>query len=267
MNTISDAEFFQFQRFIYDTVGISLSNAKKGLVSSRLARRLRPCGVGSYGEYFSLLQGGESPSELQTAIDLLTTNETYFFREPKHFEFLRHQLASPAALPRAPRIWSAASSSGEEAYSIAMVLQDARPGQPWDLLGSDISARVLERARHGHYSTARTQNIPPAYLRRFCLKGQGSQAGTLLVERDLRSMVRFMQINLNAPLPSIGSFDVIFLRNVLIYFDADIKRKVVARVLGALRPGGWLLIGHSESLAGVDHSLRAAAPSIFRKTP
>jgi chemotaxis methyl-accepting protein methylase len=167
MNTISDAEFFQFQRFIYDTVGISLSNAKKGLVSSRLARRLRPCGVGSYGEYFSLLQGGESPSELQTAIDLLTTNETYFFREPKHFEFLRHQLASPAALPRAPRIWSAASSSGEEAYSIAMVLQDARPalGPAWfghQCAGARASAaRTLLHRAYAEHSARVSETLLP----------------------------------------------------------------------------------------------------------
>jgi chemotaxis protein methyltransferase CheR len=139
------------------------------------------------------------------------------------------------------------------------------PGQPWEVLSSDISARVLERAQRGHYSTARTQNIPADYLKRFCRKGEGEYEGTLLIERSLRSKLRFMRVNLNTPLPQLGLFDFIFLRNVLIYFDIDTKRKVVARVLNTLRGGGWLLIGHSETLAGVNDTVEQAAPAIFRK--
>jgi chemotaxis protein methyltransferase CheR len=192
--------------------------AKKQLVMGRLGNRLSHCGVGSYGEYFRLLKEGDSPLERQIAIDLLTTNETYFFREPKHFEFLKKQLPSMGDKSRPLRIWSAAGSTGEEAYSIAMLLEDLLPGRTWEVLGSDISTRVVERARTGLYSTAREQHIPPDYLRRFCRKGQGEQDGTLLVARALRSKVRFLHVNLNAPLPQFGSFDVVFLRNVLIYF-------------------------------------------------
>lgn len=267
MDQISDAEFAQFQRFIHEAAGISLSAAKKSLVAGRLARRLDQCGVRSFGDYLRLLHGAECAAERQIATDLLTTNETYFFREPKHFEFLAQAIKSVPAGPQPFRVWSAAGSTGEEAYSIAMVLEDAGGGRPWEVIGSDISARVVERARRGHYSTARTEGIPERYLRRHCLKGLGEQAGTLLIERGLRTRVEFRQINLNSRLPAIGPFDVIFLRNVLIYFDAETKRRVVERVLGVLRPGGWLLIGHSESLTGVTDALQPLAPAIFRKPP
>jgi chemotaxis protein methyltransferase CheR len=265
MNKISDIEFGHFQRFIFEAAGITLSNAKKSLVSGRLAKRLHACRLTSYGDYFRLLMSGESPAELQTAVDLLTTNETYFFREPKHFQFLRSVIASAAPRAEPFRVWSAAGSSGEEAYSIAMVLEDCLPGPGWEVISSDISARVLERARTGHYPMERLTNFPTGYLQRFCLKGQDTQEGTLLIDRKLRSKVRFLQVNLNAALPPLGAFDVIFLRNVLIYFSLETKRKVVARVLTALKPGGWLLIGHSESLNEVSEAVELAAPAIYRK--
>lgn len=262
---ISDHEFAQFQRFIYDAAGISLSSAKKALVCGRLAKRLQHCQLASYGDYFRLLASGQSPQEVQMAVDLLTTNETYFFREPRHFDFLRARLEAPRDASQPVRIWSAAGSSGEEAYSIAMVLEDRLPGTGWEVVASDISRRVLDRARVGHYVMERAQNIPRDYLRRFCLRGRGDQDGTLLVERSLRARVRFLQVNLNATLPQLGSFDFVFLRNVLIYFNAATKRAVVRRVLDTLRPGGYLLIGHSESLHGIVDDLEGVAPSIYRK--
>jgi chemotaxis protein methyltransferase CheR len=261
---ISDHEFAQFQRFIYEAAGINLSSAKKALVCGRLAKRLQHCRLTTYGEYFRLLSSGQSPQEVQMAVDLLTTNETYFFREPRHFEFLRAKLDAVRG-ERPVRIWSAAGSTGEEAYSIAMVLEDCLPGSAWEVIASDISQRVLERARLGHYVMERAQHIPQDYLQRFCLEGQEQHAGTLLVERSLRSRVRFLQVNLNATLPQLGAFDFVFLRNVLIYFNADTKRRVVRRVLDTLRPGGWLLIGHSESLHGIVEDLPSVAPSIYQK--
>ncbi len=263
--TITDQEFLQFQRFIYDAAGIHLSPAKKALVGGRLSRRLQQCGVKSYGEYFKLLISGEAQAEVQTAVDLLTTNETYFFREQKHFEFLRKVILTGRSGPPPFRVWSAASSSGEEAYSIAMVLEDCLTGQPWEVVGSDISQRVLQRARAGHYPMERATHIPQSYLQRFCLKGTGAQQGTLLVDRSLRSRVQFTQVNLNADLPDLGLFDMIFLRNVMIYFNNDTKREVVARVLGQLKPGGYFCIGHSESLNEITNAVRPVAPSIFRK--
>jgi len=264
MVAITDQEFAQFQKFIFESAGITLSPAKKALVSGRLARRLDLHNSGSYGDYFRLLSSGKVPQEVQMAIDLLTTNETYFFREQKHFDFLRQKVRTfPISQPL--RIWSAAGSTGEEAYSIAMLLEDVRGTYPWEVMASDISARVLQRARAGHYPMERARHVSQDYLRRFCLKGEGEQDGTMLVEKSLRNKVKFLQVNLNEPLPNIGAFDVVFLRNVLIYFNAETKRRVVERVLSVLQPGGWLLIGHSESLHGVNDAVHTVAPSIYRK--
>jgi chemotaxis protein methyltransferase CheR len=267
MLSITDKEFAQFQRFIYDAAGITLSPAKKSLVCGRLMKRVHQFKLRSYGDYFSLLMSGTQPGEAQHAIDLLTTNETYFFREPKHFDFLKHQAIEARNSRRAPvfRVWSAACSSGEEAYSIAMVLEDCLGAGHWEVTGSDICMRMLERARAGHYVDERISHIPASYLKRFCLKGTGNQQGTLLVERDLRSRMQFMQINLNASLPQMGMFDMIFLRNAMIYFNLDTKRQVVARVLALLKPGGHFVIGHSENLNGVCNVLETVAPSIYRK--
>ena len=263
--TITDREFSQFQRLIHQIAGISMSPAKKVLVSGRLAKRLRHHQLDSYGEYFRLLTSGRIQGELQTAVDLLTTTETYFFREPRLFDFLRDQIL-PAHQPGRPfRVWSAASSSGEEPYSIAMTLANRLGETPWEVIGSDLSTRVLEKARTGHYSLERAQHLPKQYLVDYCLKGVGAQAGTFLVDPKVRGRVRFMQINLNAELPRLGEFDVIFLRNVMIYFDGETKSRVIARMLPLLRPGGYFVVGHSESLNGIGGGLQTVMPSVYRK--
>lgn len=264
MHVITDTEFGHFQRFIYDAAGISLSPGKKALVSGRLAKRLQARQLQSFSDYFKLLKSGDA-GEVQMAVDLLTTNETYFFREPKHFELLRAVAQAHRGRGQPLRVWSAACSSGEEPYSIAMVLADVIGETGWELIGSDISTRVLERSRLGHYPLERTRHIPQAYLKRFCLRGVGEQDGTLLVERSLRQKVQFRQINLNEPLPQTQPFDVIFLRNVMIYFNAETKRQVVARLVAQLKPGGYFLIGHSESLNDISSAVLAVAPSIYRK--
>jgi chemotaxis protein methyltransferase CheR len=264
---LSDREFSRFQRFIHDAAGITLSPAKKALVSGRLAKRVHANQLDSYADYLAMLDSGQAPLEVQTAIDLLTTNETYFFREAKHFDVLREVARDAGARGRPLRVWSAASSSGEEAYSIAMVLAD-RMGEDaaWEVVGTDISTRVLERARSGHYVRERTQHIPHDYLKRFCLRGIGTQDGTLLVQRSLRQRVQFLQTNLNERLPQrLGMFDVIFLRNVMIYFNGDTKRQVVARVLSLLKPGGHFFIGHSESLHDITDAVVQASPAVYRK--
>jgi len=262
---ITEREFMQFQRFIYDAAGIFMANGKQALVSGRLAKRLAHYQLDSYSDYLRLLESRAQPTELQVAVDLLTTNETYFFREPKHFTLLRDLALDARDNGRTLRVWSAASSSGEEPYSIAMVLADVLGEAPWEVLGTDISTRVLERARTGHYPMERASQMPDAYLKRFCLKGQGSEAGTLLIERSLRQRVQFQHLNLNQSLPRLGSFDVIFLRNVMIYFNLETKRQVVARLLAQLRPGGYFLIGHSETLNDINDTLVPVAPSIYRK--
>ncbi len=263
---LSDSEFTQFQRFIFDAAGITMAQGKKALVSGRLAKRLAHHQLNNYSDYFAMLASGRHAAEVQVAVDLLTTNETYFFRENKHFELLR-QLAQNATGSGTPfRVWSAASSTGEEAYSIAMVLADVLEARPWEVFGTDISTRVLERARRGHYPMERASQMPQNYLKRFCLKGNGNEAGTMLVEKALRNRVQFAHMNLNESLPTtLPLFDVIFLRNVMIYFNLETKRQVVARLLTKLKPGGHFLIGHSETLNDISTAVVAQGPSIYVK--
>lgn len=265
-SNISDREFEQFQGLLRRLAGIHLSPVKKALVCGRLLKRVRHHGLKNYGEYFRLLTDGREPQELQIAIDLLTTNETYFFREPKHFDFLRDRVLPSWQAGGRFRIWSAACSSGEEPYSIAMLLADKLgESAQWDITASDISMRVLERARSGHYAIERASHIPQSYLRNYCLKGIGKHEGTFLMDSRIRGKINFMQINLNAPLPNVGEFDVVFLRNVMIYFDAETKRQVVNRLIPSIKRGGYLAIGHSESLHGVCDALRPVMPSVYRK--
>jgi len=267
MNTaiISDQEFSQFQKLIYQQAGIHMSSAKKALVSGRLAKRLNEYCLDSYGDYFNLLTSRNHADELQVAVDLLTTNETYFFREPKHFDFLRNKILPEHQPGRKFRVWSAACSSGEEPYSIAMVLADHFGDGQWEVVASDICTRVLEKARSGCYPLERTTGISREHLFKYCLKGVATRANTLRVDEKLRNRVSFMQVNLNEPLPPLGEFDLIFLRNVMIYFDQNTKRQVVQRLLPLLRSRGHFMVSHSETLNGVVDTLQALAPAIYRK--
>jgi len=262
---ITDREFALFQRLIHRLAGISLSDAKRVLLVGRLGRRLEHLGLTSYSEYYRLLASGDDPDEVQKMVDLLTTNETYFFREPQHFDFLRELVRRDAGADTTFRIWSGASSSGEEAYSMAMVLAEHCPQRRWEVFGSDISLTVLAKAQAGVYSQERISGIPPACLRKYCLKGVRSQEGKLLIDSRLRQRVRFAQVNLTQPITGVGHFDVIFLRNVMIYFDAETKRKVIGNMLPCLKPGGHFVVGHSESLTGLTDCLRTIRPTIYQK--
>lgn len=264
MLLLQPQEFKLFQAFILEEAGITLSDKKHTLVQTRLTSRLLQLKLGSFIQYYKLISGKSGAVEAQRAIDLLTTNETYFFREPKHFDALREIAKAATAQRRALRIWSAASSSGEEPYSIAMVLDDLQGALPWEVMGSDISSRMLNRARNGHYPDTRAAHIPLHYRRKYCLKGVGVEAGTLLVRPELRERVRFLHLNLVKPLVDIGDFDVIFLRNVMIYFSLEQKQQVISRIARHLRPGGTLMIGHSESLQGIASEFQLVAPAIYR---
>jgi chemotaxis protein methyltransferase CheR len=263
--TITDVEFAQFQRLIHQIAGISLSDSKKELLVGRLGGRLRALNLPTFGAYYRHVASGNDTHERQTMLDLLTTNETYFFREEAHFDFLRQ-----VAIPQHSRgvsldIWSGASSTGEEVYTLAMVLADELGTDGlWSILGSDISARVLAIAQGGHYWLDRVRGLPPSCLRKYCLRGIRAQEGSFLIDPALRRHTRFMQINLNATLPEVGKFHIIFLRNAMIYFDNDTKRKVVARMVEKLRPGGYFIVGHSESLHGVNEILKPVKPTIYR---
>ncbi len=259
---MSDSEYRRIQQFIAKEAGITLGPAKKPLVMGRLGKRLRATGCTNYDIYLHLLD--KNADERQQAVDLLTTNETYFFREPKHFAFLSEQAIPGLSLQSTVRIWSAASSSGEEAYSIAMVLAERR-GKNWEILGSDLSSKVLAIAKQGIYSLERAEKIPKAYLKRYCLRGVGSQEGYFSIAPELRRNVKFSKINLNSQLPVLEEFDIIFLRNVLIYFDLPEKKSICHRLLGQLRQGGYFFVGHSESLNGIVDGLSLIQPSVYQK--
>ena len=263
---ITDAEFAQFQRLIYQIAGISLSDSKKVLLVGRLGKRLTALGLSSFSAYYKFVSSGNDPGERQTMVDLLTTNETYFFREEAHFDFLR-QVVIPKHPPgQSFDIWSGASSTGEEIYTLCMVLADELgPDGAWTILGSDISTHVLNIAQRGLYWLDRTRGLPKEYLRKYCLKGVRSQEGAFIIDPALRRHTRFMQVNLNQDLPNIGGkFHVIFLRNVMIYFDNETKRKVVGRLVERLHPGGYFIVGHSESLNGINETVKAIKPTIYR---
>ncbi len=262
---ITNAEFGQFQRLIYKIAGISMADSKQVLLVGRLGRRLKHYGMDSFSEYYRMVAGDGAEEELQLMVDLLTTNETYFFREEKHFEFLVDTILAQHQAGRPFDVWSAASSTGEEIYTIAMVLAE-RLGidASWTVTGSDISRRALAVAEQGLYWQERTRGLPSGYLKKYCMKGVGENEGSFLIAPELRRHTRFMQVNLNANLPKVGKFNVIFLRNVMIYFDADTKRQVVERLALQLQPRGYLIIGHAESLNGITDRVKLVQPTIYR---
>lgn len=262
---VSEAEYRAFREWLFDCSGINLGPSKQALLTSRLGRRLSALGLPSYQAYLELLRSGTAPGEEQTALDLLTTNETYFFREPKHFEVLARQVLPTLSDP--VRIWCAASSSGEEPYTLAMTLAETLGlNRRWEILASDISSRVLAAARRGLYPLARADRIAPDLLKRWCLKGVRQYEGSFLIDRRLRERVSFATVNLVEPLPDLGpAFDVVFVRNVMIYFDAPTKQGVLTRITERLKPGGWLFVSHSENLHGMESELQMQQPSVYRR--
>jgi chemotaxis protein methyltransferase CheR len=262
---LSDTEFRLLQRLFYEQVGIQLPPVKRPLICGRLAKRLAALQLHSYQQYYKHLISAQGAAELEIAIDLITTHETYFFREPQHFQYLQNSILPQVAAHPQFRVWSAASSTGEEAYTLAMVLAEHRSPKHWAVVGTDVSLAVLESARRGLFSLGRGDKIPPHYLKRYCLKGHEQYDGYFMVERPLRERVEFQPSNLTKACPELGLFDLVMLRNVLIYFDQDTKKLVLKNVLERLKPGGWLLVGHSESLQDLALSLEPVAPSIYRK--
>ena len=260
---VSDQEFALFRKLIYRLAGINMADSKKPLLAGRLSRRLRHFELDSFGAYYKLVTSDEHRDELQLMVDLLTTNETYFFREAAHFDFLQSFAASRRGRPF--RVWSGASSSGEEPYTIAMVLAETLGlAADWEIVASDISLSILEKAQTGLYPMERGKGIPPELLKKYCLKGVRSQDGNFLVIPKLRERVEFRHINLIAPeTRDLGQFDLIFLRNVMIYFDNETKRKVVANMVPHLREDGIFIIGHSETLTGVTDQLAAIRPTYY----
>jgi len=268
---LSDGEFGLFQRMIQREAGIHLADIKKPLLVSRLSRRLRELGLTSFGAYYRRIEA--DADERACMLDRVTTNKTQFFREPAQFEFIEKTVlpewAGSAVPRRRVRAWSAGCSTGEEAYTLGAVLLAHLPadaGRTLEILGTDISTRVLQQARLGTWPLERSAEIPSHYLRSFFLKGYGSQDGSMKAGPDLRRLVRFERGNLvdERDWPS-GTFDLIFCRNVLIYFTPATKARVIEALLGRLAPGGYLFLGHAESLNVQAHRVRSVGPTVYRR--
>jgi chemotaxis protein methyltransferase CheR len=267
--SITTDEFLRFRKLIYDESGISLSDQKQSLLASRLSKRLRELGLETFSDYFATVTEDPNREEFTRMLDLISTNKTDFFREPKHFDFLRERILPELAGGKRIRIWSSACSSGEEPYTIAMTLYEgvSDPAQ-WDfqVLASDLSTRVLAKAAAGVYGEDRFRDVPPDVLRRHFLRGRGERAGVYKVKPHLAEMIRFRRLNLmDEQFPIKTPLDLVFCRNVMIYFDRPTQEKLVNKFHRYLKPGGYLFIGHSESLQWVEHPFKSLAPTIYQK--
>ncbi|HLG17968.1 MAG TPA: protein-glutamate O-methyltransferase CheR [Blastocatellia bacterium] len=270
---ITDKEFALFQGLIHREAGIYLSQVKKALLVGRLTRRLRELGLRTFGAYYRRVVE-EDGGERARMLDCICTNETHFFREPQQFAFLEQHVfpdwktrALSGLRARRIRAWSAACSTGEEPYSLAMILLCHFPqtsGWEVEILATDLSIRALKRAQAGVWSLENAARIPSTYLRKFMLKGTRSQAGKMRAGPEIRSAVRFHRLNLNDEYyPALGPFDLVFCRNVLIYFDAGTKSRVIDRLLNHVAPTGYLLLGHAESLSNVTDRVRSVGPMVY----
>ena len=266
---VSQNEFSEIRDLAYKTFGLDLKQGKEALVTARLAKRLAALDLGSIGEYLELLRSDRTGGELTSLIDALATNYTSFQREPQHFELLRTKvLPGIAASPGRAAIWSAGCSTGEEPYTILMhaadVLGDRNLGK-LRLLATDISNKALAKARAGVYTLDKLNDLPADWRRRFLQRGVGELSGSFRIRPELVSKVEFSRLNLMEPFDSVGTFRVIFCRNVMIYFDKQTQEHLVRRFAARLEPGGWLLIGHSEGLMGVRNELEYVMPAVYRK--
>jgi len=259
--------FHKISGLMRDAVGLTLAESKRPLVSARLGPRMRHLGLNDLNDYYRLISSPHCDGEFQVAVDLLTTHETFFFREPAHFDWIERELQ--ARRPRSFAAWSAASSFGDEAYSLAMLLADLQAqgslGADWQVLGTDVSDHVLRNATQGIYPEERLRQVSAERLKRYCLRGEGPAAGLVQIQPRLRERVRFGRLNLCLDVPALGPFDLVLLRNVLIYFDAPTKVEVVGRVLSQLRPGGLLILGTAEGRVQGAAPLQVLAPGVFRK--
>jgi chemotaxis protein methyltransferase CheR len=270
---LTQREFDQLSRLIYEKSGISLHEGKRELVRARLSKRLRETGLSSFQAYYDYVLREVTGQELLAMLDSISTNLTSFFREPAHFNFLRRELIPRLVGRRGPGsrrlwVWSAGCSSGEEPYSVALCILEALPNLlGWDvkILATDISTQALDTARRGVYKAERLAEVPPEILARRFQRGVKEWAGHYRIKEEVRSLVDFRRSSLLEGPPVAGQFEIIFCRNVMIYFDATVQARVIATFQERLQPGGCLFIGHSESLARVRHGLHYLRPAVYCK--
>jgi chemotaxis protein methyltransferase CheR len=261
-------EFARIRQLAFDTCGMDFAESKKDMIASRLDRALRKLSLSSYEDYYRYVRDDTSGSALREFIDALATNHTNFLREADHFTFLREKFGKASFRGRPIRIWSAACSTGEEPYSIAMTLLDQRrheviPG--FQILASDISTRALGAAQAGVYAKERLRDLPMPWLTEFFEVGSGRWAGWMKVKKAVRDTIRFERFNLLDNAADFGTFDIIFCRNVMLYFGRVTQEGIVNRMAERLNPGGYLLTGHTESLMGIRHDLTYIRPAAYQR--
>jgi chemotaxis protein methyltransferase CheR len=262
-------DFQRIGQIVYEHCGIRICPGKEQLVRARLIKRVRELGVKDFDEYLQHVKADTTAQELDVMIDCLTTNKTSFFREEHHFDYLRNQILPPLKHRESGlRIWSAGCSTGEEAYSIAMLLSEEFPSVPGldvKILATDISSRVLTKARFGEYERESVKDVPASFLAKYFSLVQKDSVLFYRVKDTLRTFVRFARLNLMDAWPMKGPFDVIFCRNVMIYFDSSGQRNLVRRFYDLLNPGGHLLVGHSESLLASSGDFKYVQPATYVK--
>jgi chemotaxis protein methyltransferase CheR len=270
--TITEREFLRFQELVHRVSGIWLTYAKSALLVGRLSKRLRHLGLATFSEYYRVVTS--DPEEQTCMLDAISTNETRFFREPGQFEFLRQRVfpqwqtdATGRARDRRIRVWSAGCSTGQEPYSLAMTLCDHFPaaaGWKIEIVATDLSSRALAIARGATWEFAACSEIPEPYLKAFMLRGCRDQEGKIKAGPEIRSVVNFLQLNLNESAYAVnGPFDLIFCRNVLIYFDRTDRERIVRRLLSYLSPSGYLFVGHAESLHAMHDVVRSVITTVY----
>ena len=261
---LTGREYAEIRDLAYGYCGIDLRSGKEELVKARLGRKLRELGLKSYQEYCDLVKKDATGESLVGMIDALTTNHTNFFREPQHFRFLREVIRTSRSVPK---IWSAACATGEEPYSIAFTLmEECKQGiANGTILATDISTRALARAKDGRYREERFAGLSGVELGPFVERVEGDDGCSYMIRKQVRNLVEFRRLNLMEIPASLGTFGVIFCRNVMIYFDQQTQQTLVNRLADHLEPGGYLFIGHSESLTGIDYPLTYVRPTIYRK--
>ena len=270
---ISPHVFDYIRRLVYQHSRISLNHDKMDLVNARLARRLRQLRLASLEEYYHLLRSPAGAEETGPLLDIISTNHTRFFREAQHLEFLSNailpEMVGATSLTRPFRLWCAACSSGEEPYSLAIVLSEyfrQVAESTWKIEASDISKRMLEHARAGIYEAERVELPAPELLSRYFQRGVGTFEGQYRIKRDVRKKIEFYRVNLFQPrYPFLSGLHTIFCRNVMIYFDLETQQHLIPRLTDLLLPGGYLIVGASESLLPFEHRLHYVRPSIYQK--
>ncbi|MEO7598441.1 MAG: protein-glutamate O-methyltransferase [Opitutus sp.] len=268
-----ESEFDFIRSLVYERSRISLSADKRELVSARLGKRLRATQLPSIGDYCQLLKTPGQEAELANLIDAISTNHTFFFRENAHFDFLRKtivpEMQTRCRQERWPqfRIWSAACSSGEEPYSIAITLAEALQNWAWHINATDISHRVLETGNMGIYRSEAVDRLPKNVVQTHFQRGFGPHDGNFRAKPELRERITFQQLNLLQGEPPFSTpFHVIFCRNVMIYFDRPTQEELIAKLTRHLVPGGYLFVGHAESLTGLKHSLKSIRPAVYQRS-